>query len=471
MQGDRSGRERAGADDFDVVVVGGGPAGAAAAWQFARMGRRVALVEAEAFDEAGPGWVNGVPPWFFDEADIPRPEAPERRVNPPRCHGYTPSTGRQVTLGEPPTWNVDMRLLVARLQGLARAAGVAMIERWRVDGVETEGDRPTVLRLASTNGADGERALGARLFVDATGMRGAVLRRIPALAAQCPPVAAADICGAAQEVADVADPDGAAAFLRKNGAGAGEILAWTGALGGFSIVQYLVSADATEVELLAGTTADGRHPSALEVLRDMRRQNPWIGARRFGGHAHIPIRRPYARFAWPGLAAVGNAACHVFPGHASGVGAALVAARLLARAATTADPADPGSLRATWAYQAAFHRGLGVVHNAYDVFRRMSSALSLDETDELLGGPLTTPAVVVAALDQRIARLTLADLVSMTRGALRHRTLFRKIAPYLARMAAVEPWCHLYPERPDERALRLWARGLGAIAGVAPDPV
>src|SRR5918994_1371783 len=34
---------------FDVLVIGAGPAGAAAAWGLARAGRRVALVDREAF--------------------------------------------------------------------------------------------------------------------------------------------------------------------------------------------------------------------------------------------------------------------------------------------------------------------------------------------------------------------------------------------------------------------------------------
>jgi len=55
-------------DRFDVVIVGAGTAGASAAYQFARRGRRVALVDAKAFDASGARWVNGVAPWMFAPA-------------------------------------------------------------------------------------------------------------------------------------------------------------------------------------------------------------------------------------------------------------------------------------------------------------------------------------------------------------------------------------------------------------------
>jgi len=46
-------------DDFDVVVVGGGPAGSTCAWQLERLGLRTALVDAKQFprDKVCAGWV------------------------------------------------------------------------------------------------------------------------------------------------------------------------------------------------------------------------------------------------------------------------------------------------------------------------------------------------------------------------------------------------------------------------------
>ncbi len=65
--------------EFDVVVVGAGTAGAAAAYNLAAVGQRVALVDARPLASAGACWVNAVPDWQFDRANVPRPVAPEHR--------------------------------------------------------------------------------------------------------------------------------------------------------------------------------------------------------------------------------------------------------------------------------------------------------------------------------------------------------------------------------------------------------
>lgn len=459
-----------GRDEYDVVVVGGGTAGAAAAWQFAAAGRRAALVEAQALDSAGATWVNAIPPWQFDAAGLARPTPPELRESAPCLHVFGPSARRRVVVAPPPGWPVDMRRLVARVQGLARGAGATLLPGLRLEGVTLEGDRPVAVRVVPTTGGP-ERTLRARLFVDATGLRGALLRRVPRLARACPPLPAGDLCVAAQEVAAVNDRAAARAFLQRHGAELGGALDWTGVAGGFSVLQVHVSEDLDEVDLLTGVVASGRHPTALDLLREFRLKNPWVGDRLFGGGGHIPLRRPYARLAAPGIALVGNAACQVFPAHASGIGAGLVAARLLAESTLAADPGDPGSARAVWAYQAAFHRGVGATHHAYDLFRRVTQALTPAETDALFESGLVTTAGSRAALAQQLPPATPGEALALARAALRAPRLALKLGRALGRMPAVVAWCRGYPERPSERDLRLWTRGLARLLGVSADPV
>jgi flavin-dependent dehydrogenase len=463
-------------DTYDVVVIGGGTAGAAAAWRFAAAGRSVALVEQQALDAAGARWVNGVPPWQLAAAAVPLPEPPERRERETCLRVHGPSGRRGVVVAPPPLLTMDMRALVARLQGYARAAGATLLGGLQLADVTIEGGRPTAVRAVPTigpptAGRGAGRTLRARLFVDASGLRGALLRRVPALAAACPPLPASDLCVAAHEVAAVADTGAARAFLARHGAAPGDILAWTGVAGGFSVVQVHLSTDLGEADLLTGVIVDARQPSARELAARFRAEHPWLGAVRFGGGGHIPLRRPYSRLAAPGVALLGNAGCMVFPAHASGVGAGLVAARLLAAETLAADPADPGSARAVWAFQRAFHAGLGAVHHAYDVFRRMTQAMSAADTDALFESGLITPGTSGAALDSRLPLPSPVELLSLLRGAAREPRSAARMAAALARMPAVFAWARQHPRRPDDAALRRWARGLAALQGVTPDPL
>ena len=57
----------------DVVVVGAGTAGAAAAAFCAERGLKTICVERAPLDRAGAAWVNGVPAWAFSRAGLAQP--------------------------------------------------------------------------------------------------------------------------------------------------------------------------------------------------------------------------------------------------------------------------------------------------------------------------------------------------------------------------------------------------------------
>jgi menaquinone-9 beta-reductase len=105
----------------DVVIVGAGTAGAAAAALLAERGLRVVCLEQRALDEAGARWVNGVPEWTFDESGIEPPRGEELRGRGHAFHIVSGWGPQRVVLREQELLEVDMRLLVARLQQRAGA--------------------------------------------------------------------------------------------------------------------------------------------------------------------------------------------------------------------------------------------------------------------------------------------------------------------------------------------------------------
>jgi flavin-dependent dehydrogenase len=436
--------------DYDVAVLGAGSAGAAAALLLARTGWRVALLEARRLDAGGARWIDDVPPWMFDRAGIDRPAGAEKRGDhiPITLVGHRRPV--RVEVGPRPMWGVDMRAFTARLRAQARAAGVTTYDHVVLEDVVESGGRLVEI-------AGGGLRVRARLFVDATGLRQALLRRLRGLGPCCPPPGPADICGAIQQVREVRDHAGARAFLDRHGIGPGHALTYMGSRGGYSTLAVLVEPDLAEVEVLAGVIGDG----ARRLLGELLAAEPWIGRVVFGGQGRIPLRRPYHRLAAPGVALVGDAACQTFPAHASGVGGGLCAARILADATRGRD--DPGALEATWAYQAAYQRERGGVHAAYDVFRRATQRLRGDEVVDLLAGGVVDAASTRFGLDQRMPALRPAEI---TRVAVAAARLPRQSAGLIAaavRMPLVERLYRAYPLRPDEKALRLWAMAARAL--------
>ena len=456
--------------ESDVVVVGAGNAGAAAALCLAESGLAVRVVEAGPLSLAGGRWSDDLPPWLFDRARMARPEPPERR-NRDVPYALFGAAGSRVELPASPMWAVDVPRLTARLRELASARGATFQGSTTVVAVRLDAaGRPTGVEAEDVrHGQPARVEFRARLFVDASGVAGAVRRHVPALGRACAALAPSDLCTAAQFVCEIGDRSAAAAFLERLRVGPGTFLAWAGVNGGFSTRVLHADPDLHEVAVLTGMTWDGATPGAIGMMDELRREQPWIGPAVTGGHGLIPLRRPYDRLAAAGVALVGDAACQVFPPTGCGIGSALVAARMLGDA--VAGRTDPGSLEATWAYQAAFQRERGGVHAAYDLFRRMTQTMSGAESSDLVRAGLVTAGSLRSVLEQRMLALGPSDVARTLAGAARRPRLAARMATVLPRMLAVRAAYALYPTSPEVDALRAWSRRTAAVAGGVPDVV
>jgi flavin-dependent dehydrogenase len=433
-------------DQFDALVLGAGPVGSAAALFLAQAGLEVALVEQRALDQAGPRWINAIPPRFFQRVGLPLPVEPEL-VHPHPTYAFMGKNGTPRLRIRAPYWDLDMPRFTSRLQGLAREAGVACFERAGEQRLTLEQGRPVALELlAQAPGRSPEpHSLRARLWVDATGLSAWLRRRVPRLAADCPPVPGQHLCTAAQRVYRVRDADGARAFLQQCGGAAGESLVWSAVEGAWSVTQVNVRPDLGTVSLLVGGIAQG-HPPASERLAAWVAGQPWVGQPLAGGAGLIPLRRPYARLVAPGAALLGDAACQVFPMHASGVGAGLLAARQLADAVR--DATDPGDEHTLWRYATTFQREAGAMHAIYDQVRRAVQALTPAEALETLDAGLLSAPAVTAGMDQLLPPPTLALLTDTLSAVLRAPRLAARLAPLGPRAAAQAALFQAYPPTP-----------------------
>jgi flavin-dependent dehydrogenase len=453
---------------FDAVVVGAGSAGSAAAWMLARDGLRVALVESRPLASAGPSWINAIPRRLFDAAGVPPPEPPERPEGIPSFTILERDGPGRATLDPAPAAGIDMRRLVDRLHALAAGAGVETFDRASGVSPVLESGRPVGVEFERPAGAGRRRLrLAGRLLVDASGMAAVLRRAVPALAADCPGPAPREVCSAAAEKSAIGDRDGAASFLERHGMRPGATFAWAGLWGGFSTLYVETDVDLRHVNVVTGTIAAGGFGSGLSHLREFRRAQGWIGRRLRAGAGPIPLRRPYSRLAAPGIALVGDAACQVFPAHASGVGYGLLAARTLADAVR--GRGDPGGGEAAWAYQSAFHRGPGAALAAFAAFRKMSQSLTCAQVQAVTALGLSGTLAARRAFTQEEPAVSASDVATVLRASLRQPGLAAGMARAGARILALLALSRRYPATPDETALRLWDRAMAAVTGDAPD--
>jgi flavin-dependent dehydrogenase len=357
---------------FDVAVVGAGTAGAALALRATRAGMRVVCVDRRPLGESGARWVNGVPRWMFAEAGLDEPRGDERLGFGHAFHLVAGRGPERVVVREHDLLDVDMRLLVARLQRGALDAGADLRGEVTVHGVAA----------GALQTSAGE--LRARWLVDASGLAGARLlgqERIDPT----------DVCAAAQQVRVVRDAAAARAFLERHEVEPRATLCFTSVAGGYSIVSVRVDGD--RVSLLTGSIPALGNPGGLRLLESFVAEQSWIGETLFGGARAIPLRRPRLLARGP-VALLGDAGCQVFSAHGSGIGIGLVAARelgdVLARGGTTEQYAR--EFRARW----------GMLLGTYDVFRRLSQRLSARQVAWMMRARILSEKSVRTGLEQRL---------------------------------------------------------------------
>lgn len=403
--------------NVDLLVVGAGSAGAALAGHAAAKGLRVLCLDRRALGDAGAHWVNGVGRDDFAAAGIDAPTGPELRGSDTRFHLLAGHGPERLMLSGHGVLEVDMRLLVARLQRRAAEAGATLVGDVRVLGREGQ--------QVHTSGG----SVQAQFIADASGLSGVGLL-------ESRPIGRSDICTAAQAVHRVRDPAAARAFLETYEVGEDETLCLSGVAGGYSILNVRVAHG--EVSLLTGSIPADGHASGLEMLRSFIAEQPWIGERVFGGHRPIPLGLPQPVLADGSVARLGDAAGQVFAAHGSGISAGMVAARMLAEA--LADGGGPEAYAVDWM------RTHGGLFAAYDCFRRFSQRISLEQLRVLFRSGLLDQASAAAGLRQEIPRPPLDAVLAMP-GALREAgtPLAKALVGTFAQMAAALALYRAYP--------------------------
>ncbi len=418
----------------DVAIVGAGTSGAAAARYFAEGGASVVCVERRPLAEAGARWVNGITRTALAEAAIDLPRS--ATFGQPHPFHLVTNTGR-VTVRDHDVIDVDMRALVALLQDQAQTAGAVLAGETTVGG--RDGDT-----LVTDRGR-----VRARWIVDASGLAGARLLDQPILDTS-------HLCAAAQAVHEVRDRDAARAWFEAAGVPAGEVCARLGVAGGFSVLNVRLHDGADTVGILTGSIPALGFPSGKAILDQLVREQSWIGARVFGGQGAIPLRRPYDRLARDNVALLGDAACQVFPAHGSGIGAGILAAKLLADTL-----GGGGALRD---YEVAWHRRWGGLFAAYDAFRRWNQTMDPQLLDELMAVGVIDATFARAGLDQAMPKLSLAALSPKARALGRRLGLVPGLARVAAQVGAVHLLSAIYPR--SERRLGAWSLGMARVLAV-----
>jgi flavin-dependent dehydrogenase len=432
---------------FDVAIVGAGTAGAGAAWQCAKRGMRVLCLDAGPLDHAGARWVNGVPLWQLDAAELPRPTGAELLGDDPPMHLVAGWGPERVVVAGRGVVELDMRELVARLQSLAQQAGAELRGGVRVLGLAHD--------LADARLETSAGPVRAELIIDASGLAGARLAPRPTIARE-------HLCAAAQAVHAITDLPAARDWFARHSVPEGDALCFAGIAGGYSILNVRLHGDT--LSILTGSIPAEGHPSGRALIDRFVAEHAWVGTQQFGGARAIPIRRPFDRLVHARVGLLGDAASQVFSAHGSGIGFGLIAGRMLAEALARG--------HGLAGYERAFLREHGGLLAGYDIFRRFSQRLPVADLARLMQVGLLDAQSSLAGTAQRWPAPfeQLDALPNKLEGLARAPAQAVALARIGARMTEVAGLYRVYPGSGAGWPAKLWSRAVARIVGDAlPD--
>jgi FAD-dependent halogenase len=409
------------AEDFDVVVVGGGPGGSTMATLVAMQGHRVLLLESEFFpryqigESLLPSTVHGICRLIGVADEIAKAGFPLKRGgtfkwgSSPEPWTFSFSVSPRVASPTSFAFQVERSKFDHILLNNARRAGVEVREGCSVADVIDDGERVRGVRYTDAKGA--EREATARFVVDASGNKSRIYQRVGGRREYSEFFRSLALFGYFEGGKRLAEPY------------SGNILCVAFPSGWFWYIPLsdtLTSVGAVvRREMASKIQGDPEKainaliaecPMIADNLRDAHRVTE-------GNYGQLRVRKDYSyhhtKFWRPGMVLIGDAACFVDPVFSSGVHLATYSALLAARSINSTLAGTVDETAAMREFEARYRREYGVFYEFLMSFYQMhrdeqsyfwnakkvtnSSFTELEAFVELVGGISSGESALVDA--------------------------------------------------------------------------
>ncbi|NUP15510.1 MAG: FAD-binding protein [Streptomyces sp.] len=357
-------------EEFDVVVVGGGPAGSTLAALVAMQGHRVLVLEKEFFprhqigESLLPSTVHGVLRMTGVADELAKAGFPRKRGGTfrwganPEPWTFSFSVSPRMSGPTSYAYQVERSRFDEILLNNARRVGADVREGCAVADVVADDERVRGVRYTDADGAE-RRAL-APFVVDASGNRSRVYQRVGGTREYSEFFRSLALYGYFEGGKRLPEPN------------SGNILSVAFPSGWFWYIPLsdtLTSVGAVVRREMADKIQGDRHKALMALVDEC----PLIGeyladARRVtsGPYGELRVRKDYSyhhtTFSRPGMVLVGDAACFVDPVFSSGVHLATYSALLAARSINSVLAGLVDEPRAMREFEARYRREYGVFY-------------------------------------------------------------------------------------------------------------
>ncbi|MFI2652176.1 FAD-dependent oxidoreductase [Micromonospora fulviviridis] len=366
--------------DYDLIVVGGGPAGSTAATLVAMQGHRVLLLEKETFpryqigESLLPSTIHGICRLLGVSDELARAGFPVKRGGTfrwgrnPEPWTFAFAISPRFASGGATAYQVERMKFDQILLDNARRKGVTVRERCAVVDVVEEAERVAGVRFDDEGGD--RRTVRARYVIDASGHRSRIHQRI----------------GGDRHYSDYFRNLALFGYFeggkRLPAPNSGNILAVAFPSGWFWYIPLSDTLTSVGAVLRPEALDRVREGDRETVLRQLISECPMIAdylaeATRVqsGPYGDVRVRKDYSyihdTFSRPGMLLVGDAACFIDPVFSSGVHLATFSALLAARSVNTCLAGELDEASVFEEYEARYRREYSLFHDFLVAFYDM----------------------------------------------------------------------------------------------------
>lgn len=418
---------------FDVIVIGAGPAGLTAAFNIAKAGNKVLVIDKSEDKEIGRGYGGGVVKVHtFSGSGFPRPQGDELVSYIEVFNVYSP-TAKTKKVVEHPAIIVDKYLMIQRLLGYVKEQGVTVKADTEFKILNIHENK--VVGITTTSG----ESFDAKIVIDAGGVNSPARRTLPESFKIENEIDSKYIArGYVEMLPEVDDINYLNSYL--------------------AVSDGYVWRTATEV----GFGSFDHSLDLKEKLHEYIDEHIKIKTDSSkSSYGSIPVRQNLYNMVGNGYLVVGDAACMISPMEGAGITSSMLGAKIAADVVNECISNNDFSESALWKFNLQYNKKQGSQLAYMDMLRRGVIGLSPEDIDFAFKQEVITDKDVLDSITGDIANVTALDKAQRAFRGLRRPGILLRMENCMTKSKDLKNHYSSYPH--NINGLDEWVKKLNHI--------
>ncbi|BCU68250.1 geranylgeranyl hydrogenase [Sulfolobales archaeon HS-7] len=438
---------------FDVVIVGGGVAGASTAWFLSKTGLKILLIDSKPWSRIGDKPCgDAVSKGHFDELGLPYPEGEQLEQKIEGIKLYSPDMKTEwIVKGE--GFEINAPAYTQRLLKESSDKGVTIMDLTTASGPIVEGNFVKGIKIFNRR-ENKEYEVYSKIVVDASGNARSVRTKLPSEMPIAEQLERKDADVAYREVLlsrdEISEPEYLKIFISQKASPGGYW--WYFPKGKNKANVGLGIQDGMGYpnphyyyEKYLKTYAEDLLPDKVLVK----------------GGALVATRRPISTMAWNGILAIGDSAFTVNPVHGGGKGSAMISGYCASRAIMNAFETGNFGAEGLWDMNLCYIERYGAKQASLDLFRRFLQKLSDSDINYGMSKGLIKEDDLLEVSTYGNLHLSTADKAMRVIMGLGRPSLLVKLKIVAEYMAKAKQLYISYPKKPE--LLETWKASVTSL--------